>query len=149
MQAYSLRRRANAPIAVVFAVLADASGWSGWTRISETTLEHDGDSAPDGVGAIRLFRTGPIRSREQVTGYEPPAAGQARFAYRLLSGLPVKSYQAEVVLTADGDATDIDWSATFTPGPPGTRRLMAGFLRSTVGQIATGLVAEAERRAGT
>jgi hypothetical protein len=148
VQAYTLRRRADAPIAIVFTVLADASGWSGWTRISETTLEQEGDPAPDGVGAIRHFRTGPIRSREQVTGYEPPADGRARFAYQLLSGLPVKDYQAEVVLTADGDATDIGWSADFTPGPRGTGRLTAGFLRTMVAQIANGLVAEAERRHG-
>ena len=146
VQAYTLHRRAEAPIEVVFTVLADASRWSDWTRMSETTLEREGDPDPVGVGAIRRFRTGPIRSREEVTGYEPPTGGQARFAYRLLSGLPVQGYEAEVVLHADGAATAIDWSAQFTPGLPGTRRLTAGFLRAMVGQIANALVAEAERR---
>jgi hypothetical protein len=149
VQAYTLDRRAQAPIETVFAVRADGAGWSGWTRIAATTLEREGDPAPDGVGAIRLFRTGPVKSREEVTGYAPPVGGEARFGYRLLSGLPVKGYQAEVVLTADGDATDIDWSAEFTPGLPGTARLTAAFLRATVGTIADSLVAESERRGPT
>lgn len=146
MRAYALDRTADAPIDTVFAVLADGAGWSTWTRIGETSLERQGDPAPDGVGALRLFRTGPYRTREEVTRYEPPADGSARFGYRLVSGLPVQDYRAEVTLTATGTTTAVHWEGSFTPGRRGTGRLTALFLRAAVTGLLNALVTEAERR---
>lgn len=147
MRAYDLERTAEAPIETVFTVLADGAGWSTWTRIGETTLEREGEPAPDGVGALRLFRTGPYRTREEVTEYEAPEGGTARFGYRLVSGLPVRDYRAEVTLTATGaTTTTVHWQGSFAPGRPGTRRLTALFLRAAVTGILRALVDEAERR---
>jgi hypothetical protein len=147
VQAYDITAHADAPPEVVFAVLEDAPGWSGWTRIANTAYEREGDDDPHGVGAIRRFGTGPVTTREEVTAHDPPR----HFAYRLLSGLPARGYRATVDLSPAGAipeaGTDIHWRGQFEPGPPGTRRLMAASLGFAVRDIARRLVAEAERRA--
>jgi hypothetical protein len=147
MQAYEHHRRAEAPIATVFAVLTDADGWSDWTRIGHTGRERDGVEVADGIGAVRSFRTGPITSREEVVAYSAPDDGAARFGYRLLSGLPVADYEADVRLATRDGGTDIVWSADFAPRWAVTARPMAVFLRRTVAQIADALVTESEQRA--
>jgi hypothetical protein len=54
----------------------------------------------------------PYVMTERVTAIEP----EERFAYELLSGLPVRKYSAVVTLSdADGGGTDITWHAQFKP----------------------------------
>lgn len=70
-----------------------------------SSLDRDGDPAPDGVGAIRKLGTPPFFSREEIVESVPPR----RLAYVLRSGLPLRSYRAEVDLAPDGDGTAISW----------------------------------------
>ena len=48
--------------------------------------------------------------------------------------------------TAGRSGTDIRWQGHLEPGPPGTRRLVAGALAFAVRDISRRLIAEAERR---
>ncbi len=77
--------------------------------------------------SIRRFSVGPGASREEVVAFEPPR----HLGYVLLSGLPLRSYRADVELTPDGDGTLIAWHATLEPKLTGTGAAMEAFLRLT------------------
>ena len=49
---------------------------------------------PNGVGAIRRFERGRFTTRERVTEFAP----DRRLSYRLLSGLPLRDYEAHIDL---------------------------------------------------
>ena len=130
--------RSSAPPPAVWRWLADASSWSEWSMLSDTSLESPGSPTPDGVGAIRRLGRAGRFSREEVLEFEPPL----HLGYRLLSGVPVRDYVAGVYLSADGGGTLIVWRARFTAKVPGTgllirwffRRVLAGFARNLARQ---------------
>ncbi len=137
---------AAASIDAVWDRVADASTWSEWGQWDETTLDREGVPAPDGVGAIRRFR-GRQTTVEEVVAFEPPVDGQARFAYELRSGLPLRDYHSEVTLETVGGGTRIRWVSTFDGAYPAVgaivRLALARFIPDTARRLAR--VAEAGR----
>jgi Polyketide cyclase / dehydrase and lipid transport len=127
--------RSAAPVERVWALLEDGTTWSDWARFTHSSYEREGEGR-HGIGAIRSFGTGPVRTREEVVAHDAPD----HLGYRLLSGLPVKGYRADVRLAADGDGTRITWASSWGSAPPG----MAWFLRRTVGGVARSLARGAE-----
>ena len=119
----------QAPAAVIWGPLADSRGWPAWSPNDAAELVQEGDPAPDGVGAIRVFRTGPIKVREEIVAFEP----ERRVVYRLLSGLPVRDYTGEVTLTPSAEdpaVTVLVWESTWRPRYPLTGwALRLGFQR--------------------
>jgi hypothetical protein len=114
-------RRTAAPPEAVWQVLADISTWKDWGPYQDTHLEREGDPAPDGIGAIRVYVVGPIKSREEVTVFDPPR----RFGYRILSGFPARDYNSLVTLDAIADGgTNITWRSEFDGKPRGTGWIM-------------------------
>jgi len=142
-KSYDIVVRSAASPSVVFDVLVDGPGWARWTSLGHASYETEGEPAPHGVGAIRLFGAGfGPKSREQVVTYEPDSA----FAYVALSGpLPMTGYRAEVRLTPDAGGTRIEWRGSFHSSMPG----MGWFITRMVTGFARGLVAESERLAGS
>jgi len=130
------RARSAAPPELVWELLADAESWPRWSGIDEAAVEEG-----SGLGELRLFRTGRYVSRERVVAFEP----ERRFAYELVSGLPVRDYRAEVTLapTPEG-GTAIRWRSTFERTIPGTGRLLRRRLGRFVAETAEGLAAAAE-----
>jgi hypothetical protein len=132
-----VRARSAASTERVWNLLATTSSWTTWSKASEASLERPGDPA-EGVGAIRRFKTGRTRSREEVVVYEPTR----RFAYVLLEGLPLRHYRGEVELEPDGDGTRIRWHSTFDVKVPGTgwlwRAILRRFLQETADRLARG-----------
>ena len=143
-KSYDITARSSASPAVVFAVLVDGPGWQRWTSLGHATYEVEGQPAPHGVGAVRLFGAGfGPKSREQVVEYEP----DHHFAYISLSGpLPMKDYRADVRLTPEADGgTHISWKGSLRSSMPG----MGWFITRMVNGFAKGLVAESERVAAS
>lgn len=138
---YDIEATSTAPVDVVFAVIADAPGWSRWNRsIERATWEVEGDPPPGGVGAVRALGAsrGPL-SRERIVAFDAPH----HLAYVIDSGpMPVKDYRADVRLstTADG-GTHISWTGSWTTRVPG----VSGFLTKMVRGFAVGAAREAER----
>jgi hypothetical protein len=67
--------------------------------------------------------------------------------YVMLSGLPVREYRAEVVLSdADGGGTDITWRSSFLPRIPGSGPLFRALMRGIVGGFARRLAAYSATR---
>ncbi|HET6818387.1 MAG TPA: SRPBCC family protein [Mycobacteriales bacterium] len=140
---YDVTAQSTAPPAKVFALLADAPGWSRWAgpMVVRSWWEREGEPPPGGVGAIRRLGIGALSSREEIVEYDAPR----RLAYTWLTSFPVRDYRADVRLEPDGTGTRIVWSGTFTPAFPGGAAVMRRFFLSTVGGFARRLAAEAER----
>ena len=129
-----------APPAKVFALLGDASTWPNWSQFTHFRLERPGKGSPQGVGAIRELKTRISKVHEEITGFEP----ERRVSYRLLSGMPLRNYEAETLLTPRDGGTDIMWRSHFEP------ERFAFFwrwlMRRVIAGIAEDLARAAERR---
>jgi uncharacterized protein YndB with AHSA1/START domain len=131
---YRVSAVSSAPPEQVFAVLADGAGWSRWAGpvVVRSWWAREGEPPPGGIGAIRALGLGRIGSREEIVAYDPPR----HLAYTLLSGLPVRSYRADVHIEPHGPGSRIEWSGSFTPKVAGTAALLRLFLVATVGGFA-------------
>jgi hypothetical protein len=125
----------------VWSVLADTTAWPSWTGFDAVEVERPGEAAPHGIGAIHRFRTKMLVTREEVLAFDAPT----RYEYRLLSGLPLRDYHAEVVLTPERGGTTIVWRSRFLPGIPGSGPLARRFVRAIITRMTTALAREAER----
>jgi uncharacterized protein YndB with AHSA1/START domain len=130
---------AAAPLATTWSVLADQSGMAAWTPARAVMIEHQGDPRPAGVGTIRVVSLALLKVREQITAVDEPT----RLTYRLLSGIPVRDYVGETLLTGTDTGTDILWTVTLTPRLPGTTFAVRRFAQA----LAKGLARQSERLA--
>jgi hypothetical protein len=130
----------SAPVEAVWARLADSSTWSEWGQWEQTTLDREGVPAPDGVGAIRRLRQGRRTTVEEIVTFAPPRQA----SYELLSGLPVRSYHADVTLEPVGGGTRIHWVSTFDGAYPGVGKVVQLALRRFIPETARRLAAVAE-----
>ena len=131
------------PPPVVWDVVADARTWPTWSIQEEASLEREGSPTADGLGAIRNFRTGRVKVREEVVRFDAPH----HFGYRLLSGIPVKDYVAHVDLAEDGSGTTITWGASFRPAVPGLGWLLRRKLQGVMATSAERLAAKGDQLA--
>jgi len=125
----------------VFALLADGSTWPEWSPIGSFELLAPGDGTPEGLGAIRLFTTRRVKSRERVVERRP---GES-FAYVLEAGMPLRDYKAVITLTTTPTGTAINWHSTFRPKVPGTGWLYQRELGKFIGNCVKGLATAADR----
>jgi hypothetical protein len=91
------------------------------------------------LGAIRVFTTGTVHSREELVGFEPGRL----FSYSALSGLPIRDHRADVTLAERDGGTMIGWHEDFRAKVPGTGWLYGRFLRWFVQRCADGLARHA------
>jgi uncharacterized protein YndB with AHSA1/START domain len=140
---FTLHRTVQAPVEVVFAVLVDHRGYAKLTPLRASTLEREGEPAPNGVGAVRVLSLVGPPIREEVTAFEPPTL----FSYKALSGVPARSHTGTVKLAAGGDRTQLDWRVDSTCKLPVPDGLWAAAVRPVINQLLRGIVKEAERRA--
>ena len=135
-QEIDVRKTIAAPPSTVYALLRDGAGWPDWSPLGSFELERPGTTEREGLGAVRVFHTGRVHSREEIVELVP----DRRFSYRLLSGLAIRDYRADVDLESDADGTRLRWHSTFKPKVPGTgwlyRRQLGGFIRKLVDGLA-------------
>jgi hypothetical protein len=147
MQVVEAKAHSAASREAVWEVVADARGWSLWGAWKSAEIEREGDPPPAGLGAIKVLVSEsrrPVTSREEVTAFEPPT----RLGYRLLSGLPLRDYEASITLSeASGGGTEVTWRSEFEPRIPLTGGLFRRALQKFIGDTAKRLAREAERRA--
>ena len=119
--------------AAVWRLIADVETWSDWGRWESADLERPGAPEPGGLGAVRRLTFRRRTNREEVVGFEPPS----RFAYKLLSGLPLRNYTAEVTLAPSGEGTRLEWHSRFDPTLTGRllRPFLARFIRDAVARM--------------
>lgn len=142
MPSFSHRTVIHAPVEVVFDLLTDHRGYASFTPLRSVTLEREGEPAPNGVGAIRILRLAGPPLREEVTEYVPPS----RFAYRLLSGAPVRDYTATVDLLPESEGTWMTYTVQGTPTvPPVLAPLLMGVMRIVIARLIAAIKKQAER----
>ncbi|GLH97075.1 SRPBCC family protein [Phytohabitans aurantiacus] len=137
--------RSTADAATVYALVESGATWPTWTGLGSFELERPGEGAPEGVGAIRVFRTWPFTSREEIVERVPGR----RLSYVLLSGMPLRGYRADVDLTPSAEGTTIRWHSTFDVTVPGTGWFWRLFLGRFIRDCVNGLAREAASRSHT
>ena len=117
-----------APRPAVWKVFTDHVGWTRWAGVKEVVLRQQGDPPPDGLGAIRVVRSGGVAVEEEITGFDPPK----RLTYRLVAGIPVRDHEAEVRFDVCDSGTRLTWRVRFEPRIPGTGGILARLLRRSL-----------------
>jgi hypothetical protein len=142
MQTIDVTVYSPADASALYALLADGASWPTWSPIGSFELERPGGSEREGIGAVRVFRTGRVASREELVELVP----DRRLSYILLSGLPLRGYRADVDLTPNGTGagTEIRWHSTFRPKIPGTGWLYRVALTRFIRRCANGLATAAQ-----
>ena len=127
----------------VYALLREGATWPSWSPIDSFELERQGDDEPEGVGAVRILRSGKVTGRDTIAELVP----DRRFAYTHASSLPVKDYRGQIDLEPNGNGTSIRWVSTFAPKIPGTGALLRRGLDKFIADMTDGLAQGAARRA--
>jgi len=143
MATFALHKTTAAPIEVVFDVLTDHAGYAKILPLRSSSLEQQGNPAPNGVGAIRALRAVGPPTREQVTEYIRPT----RFSYTALSGVPAKEHGGTVELSSNGTGTEVVYRVTTVPRSPIPEFVWVSIMRQVIGQLLRAVIKEAERRA--
>jgi polyketide cyclase/dehydrase/lipid transport protein len=125
--------------ATVYALLRDGASWPAWSPLDSVVLERPGADEPEGVGAVRVLRSGRVTGRDEIAELVP----DRRFAYRHRSRLPVRDYVGTVELEPAGAGTSIRWTSTFEPTIPGTGWLLRVVLGRFIGDLTDGLARHA------
>lgn len=130
-----------APAAAVYALLREGATWPRWSPLGSFAMERPGHPESEGLGAVRVFCTGRVTTREEVV----ELVDDRRFSYRMLSGLPLRDYRSDIDLLPTDDGTIITWHSAFDAKIPGTGRLLRRALGQFIERCARGLAAEAGR----
>lgn len=98
----------NASPDQVWATLSEHEGMASWGPGMKVTLATEGAPDRNGVGCVRrISAPGPAPAIvEEITRFEPGRA----LGYKALGGVPFKNYRGEVLLSAEGAGTRIEWT---------------------------------------
>lgn len=143
MASFKYVRQVAAPPEIVFDVLTDHRRYSEITSLRKAELEREGEETPNGVGAIRVLTVAGPPMREEVIAYERPN----RFAYKILSGLPVRDHVGTVELQPSGAGTEVVYAVKTTPTIPLAGAAFMLVLKKAIRDLLGGVAKESERRA--
>jgi hypothetical protein len=138
------RATTTADPAAVYALLRDGATWPEWSPIESFELERPGADEREGVGAVRVFRSGRVTGRDTIV----ELVDGRRLSYTHVSSLPVKDYRGNVDLEPVDGGTAIRWVSEFDPKIPGTGWLMRRALDGFVAKVTAGLAERATADAG-
>ena len=140
---FTLTRTTTAPIETVFDSLTDHRAIADYVwAVRRSTLDREGVPAPNGVGAIRRIEAVGPPIVEEIIDYQRPT----RYAYKMLSGAPVRDHVGTVVLREAGSGTEVSWHLRSTPKIPGLDWLLLPLLKKVIGELLKGGVTAAEGR---
>lgn len=143
MASFKYVRQVAAPPEIVFDVLTDHRRYPEITSLRKAELEREGDPAPNGVGAIRVLTVAGPPMREEVIAYERPR----RFAYKILSGLPVRDHVGTVEMQPSDGGTEITYAVKTTPTIPLVGPVFMQVLKKAIRDLIGGVAKESESRA--
>jgi uncharacterized protein YndB with AHSA1/START domain len=125
----------DAPPEQVWRLVSNSASYPDWGTWDSSELEEAGAPPPEGAGAVRVLHTGRTTVREEILVFDPPS----RLVYKLLEGLPIENYEAEVTLTPADRGTDIRWHAEFDPKFPVPGFIVRRKLQSVFDEATEGL----------
>lgn len=140
---FTLTRTTSAPIEAVFNALTDHRGIANYARAARrSTLDREGTPAPNGVGAVRRIEAVGPAIVEEIIEYDRPT----RYAYKMVSGAPVRDHIGTVTLRPAGSGTEVKWHLQSKPKIPGLEWLLTPVLKRVIGELLNGAVDGAEGR---
>jgi uncharacterized protein YndB with AHSA1/START domain len=138
---FTLTRTTTAPIETVFDAITNHRGIADYVwAVRRSTLDREGTPAPNGVGAIRRLEAVGPPIVEEIIDYQRPI----RYAYKMLSGAPVRDHVGTVELREAGTGTTVSWHLRSTPKIPGLDRLLSPVLKRVIGELLKGGIKSAE-----
>ena len=138
---FTLTRTTTAPIDTVFDSLTNHRGIADYVwAVRRSTLDREGVPAPNGVGAIRRIEAVGPPIVEEIIDYRRPT----RYAYKMLSGAPVRDHVGTVELREAGAGTEVSWHLRSTSKIPGLNRPLSLLLKRVIGELLKGAVKAAE-----
>jgi uncharacterized protein YndB with AHSA1/START domain len=143
MASFTFARHVAAPPQTVFDVLTDHGRYAEFTPLRKSALERQGEPPPNGVGAIRVLSSVGPPLREEVIAFQPPT----RFAYKLLSGAPLRDHVGTVELSPEGEGTRMVYAVRTVPTLPLVGPVVVAVAKQAVGSLVKGVAKESERRA--
>ena len=142
MKYIDVRVSTTAEPRAIYELLCDGATWPTWSPLGSFELTRPGADAREGVGAIRVFRTGRVTTTERVAELVP----DRRFSYELVSGLAIRDYRADVDLHTEDGVTTIHWHSSFRPKLVGSGWLYQWSLSRFIQRCAHGLAKAAAGR---
>ncbi len=138
---FTLTRTTTAPIGTVFDALTNHRAIADhvWA-VRRSTLDREGVPAPNGVGAVRRIEAVGPPIVEEIIDYQRPT----RYAYKMLSGAPVRDHVGTVELREAGTGTEVSWHLRSTPKIPPLEWLLSPVLKRVIGELLKGAVTAAE-----
>jgi uncharacterized protein YndB with AHSA1/START domain len=144
MTEFTLTRTTTAPIETVFDALTDHRAIADYVwAVRRSTLDREGTPAPNGVGAVRRLEALGPAIVEEIIEYQRPTG----YAYKMVSGAPVRDHVGTVALREVGTGTEVSWHLRSTPKIPGFDWLLSPVLKRVIGELLNGGVDAAEGRA--
>jgi len=106
-----IERHLDAPPEGVFEVISDHARYDRFDGVTRSEIVKEGAPAPNGLGAVRLIASGPLRFTEEITAYEPPR----RMDYLIIDFKPgpFRHSGGSIVLAPEGDGTHVLWTSAF------------------------------------
>ena len=106
----AIEQNFSAPPERVFAVVTEHKRIEEWQKGIKVTLERPGIPSPNGLGAVRRIKNGPISIREEVVRWEEARA----MDYRVIGGAPLRDHLGEIRLApAAGGGTQVTYRIRF------------------------------------
>ena len=144
MTEFTLTRTTTAPIETVFDALTDHRAIADYVwAVRRSTLDREGTPAPNGVGAVRRIEALGPAIVEEIIEYQRPTG----YAYKMVSGAPVRDHVGTVALREVGTGTEVSWHLRSTPKIPGLDWLLSPVLKRVIRELLNGAVDAAEGRA--
>jgi uncharacterized protein YndB with AHSA1/START domain len=147
MARIEIERTLAAPIERVFEVISDHAAYTRFPGITEARLIREGDSEPNGLGAVReLTLAGRIRFAERITAFERPL----RMDYLITQvNLPLDHEGGSITLAPAAGGTTVVWRSTFTTPVPLAGRPLGAVMARVFRRGFNNLLSEAERLAAS
>lgn len=142
MPTFTLTRRIEASPEVVFDTITDHRRYSDYTPIRRAELEREGDTEPNGKGAIRALHLVGPPMRERVIAFDRPHL----FTYEILSGLPVRDHVGTVTVDAAGSGSLMTYRIETTPTIPLSGPVVVNAFKIGIGRLMSAVQREAESR---
>lgn len=143
MASFEISKTTSAPPQVFFDVITDHTAYPDFSPLRKAEIEREGEPPPNGLGAIRVLTAVGPKIREEVVSYEPPS----KFAYTVLSGLPVRDHIGTVTIAPEGAGSRVTYAMETTPTIKLLSPVIVVIVKQGVSGLLKGAIKEAERRA--
>jgi uncharacterized protein YndB with AHSA1/START domain len=115
MRTIKVTRQIPAPPERVFDLLADHANYDRFRGVRSSELLSEGNPPPNGVGAMRLVRSGPIRFEERITTFERPT----KLDYLIVKiNAPYEHEGGRIRLSEQDGGTRAEWTSAFSVPTP-------------------------------